>query len=181
MITWIALLRGINVSGQRKVPMADLRALHERLGHRDVATYIQSGNVVFDAETDAATLTAALEGAIAETFGFDVPVVVRTIDEVRAVASANPYPGGGADPKQVATAFLAAGPAPDRIDGFDPDAHAPDVCVLSGREVHLHCPSGFGRTKLTTTYLERQLGVAATVRNWRTVGALVELGEREQP
>lgn len=181
MTTCIALLRGINVSGRRKVSMADLRALHERLGHRDVATYIQSGNVVFDAETDAATLTTALERAIAETFGFDVPVVVRTIDELRAAASANPYPGRGADPKRVATAFLAAAPVPERIAGFDPEAHAPDVCVLAGREVHLHCPSGFGRTKLTTTHLERQLGVAATVRNWRTLSALVELGDREQP
>ena len=181
MTTWIALLRGINVSGRRKVPMADLRALHEGLGHRDVVTYLQSGNVVFDAETDAATLPTALEGAIADTFGFDVPVVVRTIDELRAAASANPYPGQGADPKHVATAFLAAAPVPERIDGFDPDAYGPDVCVLAGCEVHLHCPSGFGRTKLTTTYLERQLGVVATVRNWRTLSALVELGDREQP
>lgn len=180
MTTWIALLRGINVSGQRKVPMAELRALHEALGHRDVVTYIQSGNVVFDADTDAASLTAGLEGAIAETFGFDVPVVVRTADEVRTAASANPFPDAGADLQRVATAFLEAAPAPVRVDGFDPEAHAPDVCVLAGREVHLHCPSGFGRTKLTTTYLERQLEVAATSRNWRTITRLVELSDRER-
>ncbi len=181
MTTWIALLRGINVSGQRKVPMAELRAMHERLGHRNVETYIQSGNVVFDVESDATSLAASLERAITETFGFDAPVVVRTVDEFCAAASANPYPGDDADPKRVATAFLDAAPAADRIADFDPDAHAPDVCVLAGREVHLHCPSGFGRTKLTTAFLERQLGVAATVRNWRTISALVEIGERERP
>ncbi len=80
----------------------------------------------------------------------------------------------------MATAFLEAAPAPDRVDRFDPEAHAPDVCMLAGREVHLHCPSGFGRTKLTTTYLERQLGVAATSRNWRTITKLVELSDRER-
>ena len=179
MTTWIALLRGINVSGQRKVPMAELRALHEELGHGDVVTYIQSGNVVFDADTDAASLTAALEGAIAETFGFDVSG--RRSDRRRVTHERRrqiPSPTQVRISQRVATAFLDAAPAPDRVEEFDPEAHAPDVCVLAGREVHLYCPSGFGRTKLTNTYLERQLGVAATSRNWRTITKLVELSDR---
>jgi uncharacterized protein (DUF1697 family) len=177
--TWVALLRGINVSGQRKVPMADLRAVHEGLGHTDVAAYIQSGNVVFDADTDAVTLRAQLETAIQTEFGFGVPVVVRTAAQLQAAAAGNPYPDTGADLQRVATAFLAAPPDVDRVAAFDPEAHAPDVCVLDGADVHLFCPSGFGRTKLTNAHLERQLGVAATTRNWRTVTKLVELTERD--
>lgn len=178
MTTWIALLRGINVSGQRKVPMARLRSMHEGLSHTDVVTYIQSGNVVFDADSDATTLTTAIEDAIAAAFGFTVPVVVRAADELRDAAAGNPFPDARADLQRVATAFLDSVPPADRVEGFDPDALAPDVCALDGREVHLFCPSGFGRTKLTNTYLERQLGVAATTRNWRTVTKLVELSDR---
>jgi len=176
--TWVALLRGINVSGQRKVPMADLRAVHEGLGHTEVVTYIQSGNVVFDADADAVTLRAALEEAIADTFGFAVPVVLRTSEELRRAAAANPYPDAGADPQRVATTFLDVAPAADRVEEFDPDVHTPDVCVLDGREVHLFCRSGFGRTRLTNAYLERHFGVAATTRNWRTITKLLELSDR---
>lgn len=173
-------MRGINVAGQRKVPMARLRSLHEELGHHDVVTYIQSGNVVFDAEpgTDTDALVPRIEDAIRAEFGFAVPVVLRTAEQLAAAARANPYPDVGADLQRVATAFFAAVPASDRIAAFDPDAHHPDVCVLDGREVHLCCPSGFGHTKLTNAYLERQLGVVATMRNWRTVMKLVELGDR---
>ena len=180
MTTWVALLRGINVSGQRKVPMADLRAVHEGLGHTEVVTYIQSGNVVFDADADAdaVTLRAALEEAIADTFGFAVPVVLRTSEELRRAAAANPYPDAGADPQRVATTFLDVAPAADRVEEFDPDVHTPDVCVLDGREVHLFCRSGFGRTRLTNAYLERHFGVAATTRNWRTITKLLELSDR---
>lgn len=178
MTTWIALLRGINVSGQRKVPMAQLRSMHEGLGHTDVATYIQSGNVVFGADTDSAALTTAIEDAITAGFGFTVPVVVRTAAEFRDAAAGNPFADAGADLQRVATAYLGAVPAPDRAEAFDPEAHAPDVCMLDGRQVHLFCPSGFGRTKLTNTYLERQLGVAATTRNWRTITKLLELSAR---
>jgi uncharacterized protein (DUF1697 family) len=177
--TWVALLRGINVSGQRKVAMADLRAVHEGLGHAEVVTYIQSGNVVFDADADAARLTTSIEEAVAVAFGFSVPVVVRTSEELWSAAAANPYPDAGADPQRVATAFLDAAPAAERVEEFDPDVHTPDVCVLDGREVHLFCPSGFGTTKLTNTYLERHLGVAATTRNWRTIIKLVELSDRD--
>ena len=180
MTTWIALLRGINVSGRHSVPMAELRAMHERLGHGDVRTYIQSGNVVFEADAEAAPLAAGLEAAIAETFGFGVSVVLRTAEELRAAAAANPYPAAGADPKRVATAFLDGAPPEDRAERFDADVHAPDVCVLARREVHLHCPRGFGRTRLTTADLERRLGVAATTRNWRTVGKLIELSDRRR-
>jgi uncharacterized protein (DUF1697 family) len=83
------------------------------------------------------------------------------------------------DLQRVATTVLHAVPAADRVEEFDPDVHTPNVCVLDGREVHLLCPSGFGRTKLTNAYLERQLGVAATTRNWRTITKLVELSDRD--
>lgn len=179
MTTWIALLRGINVSGQKNVPMAELRALHEGLGHADVVTYIQSGNVVFDADaTDPPALARSIEEAVSSEFGFEVPVVVRTAAELTAAAAASPHTAAGVDPRRVAVVFLREVPDAERIAGFDPEAHHPDVGVLAGREVHLWCPSGFGRTKLTNAYLERRLGVVATTRNWRTVQKLADLATR---
>ncbi len=178
MTTWIALLRGINVSGQRKITMADLRALHEGLGHADVATYIQSGNVAFSSPVDdRGELGSMIETAISNRFGFDVPVILRTSSELDAVAAANPYIPAGSDERRVAVAFFQRSPDPSARDLFDPAAHEPDVCVLDGAEAHLHCPAGFGRTKLTNAYLERELGVTATTRNWRTVARLAAMSE----
>lgn len=179
MSTYIALLRGINVGGHKKVPMADLRALHAGLGHNDVVTYIQSGNVVFDAQVeDLVSLRRGIEEAIVDEFGFEVPIMIRTPMELEGVMASSPYRASGAEPARLAVAFLAEPPASDRAAAMDPDAFLPDEFRLSGREVFLHCPTGFGRTTLTHAYLERQLGVAATIRGWKTVTKLAALADR---
>lgn len=179
MFTYVALLRGINVRGQKKVPMAVLRDVFARLGHTDVVTYIQSGNVVFDADSDdVALLSRTVEQAITAEFSIDVPVIIRTPAEVAAIIESSPYTTTGADPGRLAVAFLAEPPAMDRADGIDANSLLPDEFALADREVYLHCPSGFGRTKLTNAYLEKQLGVAATTRNWRTVTNLAALAGR---
>ena len=176
MPTYVGLLRAINVGGRRKLPMATLRALMDDLGHSEVTTYIQSGNVVFAAAVDdIAELEASIEAAIAEEVGFEVPVTIRTHDELAAAVAANPYLEGDVDPARVGIAFLKDPPAPDRATGIERQDHGPDELVVAGREVHLHCPNGFGQTTLTTTYLERELGVVATVRNAKTVAKLLEL------
>lgn len=170
----VALLRGINVGGNKLVPMAALRALLERLGHRNVATLLQSGNAVFDSkERSEARLVKQLEAAIADDFGFEVGVVVRTRDELAAVIDANPLPEAEAAPSQFLIVFLAA---PPKLD-LDAKAFAPDVARVAGREIYAWFPRGIRDSKLATTLLGNRLGVTATARNWSTVTKLLRLAD----
>jgi uncharacterized protein (DUF1697 family) len=176
MSIYVALLRGINVSGQRKVPMARLRALCEALGYTDVTTYLQSGNVVFRAPRRSTTaLASALEERIAAELGFDVPVLVRTEQALRAVATANPLLDGSIDPASLHVVFLDGRPSTTALDAIDAARFAPDRFAARGSEIYLSCPNGYGRTKLTNTFFERQLDTRATTRNWKTVTNLVGL------
>ena len=164
-----ALLRGVNL-GKRQVKMADLRAAVEGLGHTDVATYLQSGNVVFSpsgrpVETLASALTAAL--------GMEIAVVLRTGQDLAAVVAGNPYPVD--DPTKVVVTFLAE-PAPaDSLDDIDQPSFAPDEFTFTGRELYLKLPNGQARSKLMEALAKRDLGTTATTRNWRTVIALAEM------
>ena len=170
------------MGGHRKVPMADLRALHTELDHSNVSTYIQSGNVVFDCETGAnrvAILTNEIKNALQATFGFDVHVILRSPDALRQAAARNPFAPAGADPRRVAIAFLDREIAPDLAAAANTEIFAPDVFEITGLEIQLHCPNGFGTSKLNNTFLERTLQVSATTRNWNTVGRLIELGSSE--
>jgi uncharacterized protein (DUF1697 family) len=179
MTTYVALLRGINVSGRNKIAMAELRALAESLGSTAVRTYIQSGNIVLDSTTrSAATVSDALSGAIARKLGLDVAVIVRTASEVDAVLAANPLNARGADPAKSHVTFLAAKPAATAVRGLSDVDRSPDEFAVVGREVFLHCPNGYGTTKLTNTFFEKRLGVAATTRNWKTVQTLAQLAQR---
>lgn len=172
----VALLRGINVAGHNRIAMADLRDVHLALGHRDVRTYIQSGNVIFDTDADHAALEDAIEDAIRDRFGMDIPVILRSPAELRSAVDTSPYRAPAAvDPLQVAIAFSKAAPDPAIAGAVDPDTHDPDVFTLIGREIHLLCPNGFGRSKLNNAWLEKQLGVVSTIRNWKTVHALIGL------
>ena len=128
MTTWIALLRGINVGRNRRVPMADLRAALEAIGLDDVRTDIVSGNVIFRSRrSDASALTREIETAIEQRFGFPVAVVLRTGAEMRGVIAADPIPEGSAsDPAHRYAVFLSTDPSPDRLATIDPTAVAPE-------------------------------------------------------
>jgi len=155
--TCIALLRGINVSGHNSMKMADLRGLVEALGHRDVETYLQSGNVVFTARSGAASaMGRAIEKRIAKELGLDVNVLVRTKGELAKIASVNPLAKRG-------------------VDAIDPKRFVPDTFAFARREVYLCCPKGYGRTKLNNAFFERALATDATTRNWKTVNALLAM------
>lgn len=168
MTTYIALLRGVNVGG-RKLPMADLRATFDALGHTDVRTYIQSGNVVFRAGTGSkAAVRAAIEKAIERDSGLDVTVLMRTPAELASVITRNPY---GSD---AYVTFLDDKPAGAKVKAIDPDQCAPDEFTVAGREVFVRCPNGYGRTKINNTFFERKLATRATTRNWNTVKLLHE-------
>jgi len=176
---FVALLRGINVGGKNKLPMAELAGLFEEAGCQDVRTYIQSGNVVYRAGTHLVkAVPRSVAAAIEQRYGYSVPVVTRSAAELSAIVAENPFllrTGDEAvDPKSLHVAFLQDKPTASRVRELDPDRSPPDEFVLSGREVFLHCPNGLARTKLTNAWLDSKLKTVSTVRNWKTVGVLAE-------
>lgn len=175
MSTYIAMLRGINVGGQKMVKMDRLRASFEALGFAQVQTYLQSGNVVFKAgKGSPADLTDKIEKRILRDFGFPVTVVLRTAAELKETIRDNPFlKEKGIDATKLHVTFLSEAPASvERLASLDSGS---DRFRHSGKEVHLHCPDGYGRTKLSNNALEKALSVRATTRNWNTVNRLCEM------
>jgi uncharacterized protein (DUF1697 family) len=173
---WVALLRGVNVGGNNKLPMRDLAELFRAAGCDDVATFIQSGNVVFRAERAVALeIPRVMPGRIGERFGFTPPVLLRSGAEMARIATSNPFTARGAEEDRVYVAFLADAPSADRIASLDPARSPPDVVEVIGAEAWLWFPRGLGRTKITSQYLDSRLGTVATVRNWRTTTKLAAL------
>lgn len=179
MTTYIALLRGINVSGQKTIRMAELQESCASLGLKDVRSYLQSGNLVFDSgRSDAAKLAGAIQARIAQDFEHEVPVLVMPADELDRLANSNPLrPESGADERLFHATFLFQPVARDSFEALRLPAASGEAAVLVGQAILLHCPHGYGRTKLNNGYFERALGVSATTRNWRTVLALHQLCE----
>ena len=172
----VALLRGINVGGKNKLPMKDLATLFEEAGCEDVRTYIQSGNVIFRAgAAPADAIPSLISASIEERFGYRVPVVTRTAEDLRAIVKANPF--AGAEANKLLVLFLAEPPAPEHVEALDPNRSPGDEFAVVGREVFLHCPNGFARSKLTNSYFDSALSTTSTGRNWRTVGKLLELAD----
>ncbi|WP_329062265.1 DUF1697 domain-containing protein [Streptomyces sp. NBC_01429] len=180
--TYAALLRGINVSGHRPVPMADLRALLSELGHGEVRTHLQSGNAVFSSSSDDETaLAVALERAVEARFGFGVDCLVRNAAYLRAVADACPFPAATLEGRQLHCTFLSGGVGPERFASIDPAVYLPEEFRLGDRVLYLYAPDGLGRSKLGQALSRPALfkGVTATSRNWNTVVKLVEMtGDR---
>lgn len=169
---YVALLRGINLAGKRKVAMADLVRCFGDGGCEDVKTYINSGNVVFTSSSRSPKkLAAQLEGHIKEATGLVVPVVLRTAKEMRAVIAANPFPD--AEPSKLLVGFLADAPPAAAVDDLDKAVTAREGFVVSGREIYLNLPDGIGRSKAPQA-LDR-IKVPVTARNWRTVTKLAEM------
>ena len=172
---YAALLRGINVGGNKKVPMADLRALLGELGYADVSTLLQSGNAVFTSELPAADLERDIAAAVADSLSVTCAVLVRTGAELAATVNGNPMAGEPENPSRYFVAFLSADPAPDKAAALAGLSFDPDKLWLRGREAYMWCPNGAAETRLTGAVLEKQLGVRATARNWNTVSKLVGL------
>jgi uncharacterized protein (DUF1697 family) len=175
MKTYFALLRGINLGSQKRVSMADLRGLFEDLGAEDVGTYLQSGNVLFKSADGAKKLTGAIERRIRRDLGLDVTVLVLTQPQLTKVLGGNPFVKAKKEPTKLHVTFLAEKPARAKVGELDPEHGKPDEFRVVRQQVYLHCPNGYGKSKLTNAYFEKQLGVAATTRNWKTVTKLAEL------
>jgi uncharacterized protein (DUF1697 family) len=186
MATHVALLRGINVGGKNKVPMADLRALVGELGHTDVSTYIQSGNVVFTAPegTDCGQAAGAMSKAILTKTGVKSPVVVITSGELAEILAANPFPGQ-ANPKLVHAVVLSEPPGADltgKLEAAVAQVAAKgshDEVTAVGRTLYLHTPDGYGKSDLAATVLRivssPKAGTTGTARNWATMTKLLAL------
>lgn len=176
MARYAALLRGVNV-GSARLAMADLRRIVTDLGHSDVKTYLQSGNVVFTSPpAKAATLAEGIERRLADELGLRVPVLVRDGAELATIVDASPYAAKQDDPTRMLVAFLSAAPTAARRRELTVPAGENIEYEVLGREIHLHFPDGgYGRTKFTNAHLEKKLGVVATTRNWKSVLALRDL------
>jgi len=173
----ISILRGINVSGHRKIPMADLKALYAGLKLKNITTYIQSGNVVFSAgKFNPKALQKTIEEKIMEKFGFEVPVVIRTLEEMQSIVAINPFlKESKIELDKMHVTFLADIPAQDRLEKLKLVHYEPDRFTVLGKEVYLYCPNGYGNSKLTTNFFESKLKETATTRNWRTVNELLKI------
>lgn len=174
METYISLLRGINVSGQKKIRMADLRSLYETLELKNVQSYLQSGNVVFDSkEQDAAKLRNLIEAQIEATYGFSVPILILIGDDFRRLIGSRPFVKERSEnPTRVMVTFFYERPDRSKLDALSIPENETCQFVIGKHEIFLHCPDGYGRSKLSNNFFERKLGVIATTRNWKTVEAL---------
>jgi uncharacterized protein (DUF1697 family) len=175
MNTYVALLRGINVGGKRRVPMDELQAVAESIGFRSVSTYIQSGNLLFESDRDETGVCTQLAKAIAERFGFDVPVIARSSDDFLAVAESHPFSDLDLDPRFLHVGFLDRLPTAEPAAAIPAADFAPDRIVVHGRDVYLAYPNGSARSRLTVPLLESRLGASLTARNWKTVRRLADL------
>lgn len=170
MTAYAAFLRGINLGPSNKVAMPALRTLAEGLGYGDVGTYINSGNLVFTSRKRPGTLVMELQNALATELGLKIDVAVRTQARLESILAANPYPDG--DPSRVTVAFLTgpvATDAPTRVTALQKS----EEVTFGAEEVYVHYPDGIGTSKLAVQ-LSKALGVSSTVRNVRTVGAVLE-------
>ncbi|MGW0291274.1 DUF1697 domain-containing protein [Streptomyces tuirus] len=176
--TYAALLRGINVGGSRKVPMADLRTLLADLGLGDVRTYLQSGQAVFSSgHGDEESLAGEIARAVDKRFGFGVDVIVRDHAYLRAIADACPFPAADLEPRQLHVTYFSAPVTPGRFAEIDQEAALPEEFRLGDRALYLYAPDGLGRSKLAEHLSKPRItkGVIATSRNWNTVVKLVEM------
>ena len=164
---WVALLRGVNLGGRNKVPMAELRALLEAEGYGSVRTYIASGNVLLDGPRDGNAVASALERLVAAAFGVETKAILRTPRQLAATVAKHPFD----DASETHLAFLSARPAKAAAARL---AAADDAAVLVGAEIYFRLPQGVHGSRLSIARIESLLGVSATLRNWRTVVALAE-------
>ena len=176
-MTHVALLRGINVAGKHLLPMKELAGLFADAGCTGVRTYIQSGNVIFEAPAGTKGLAETMAAKIEKRFGFRVPVILRTSMQLRQAIRDNPFLKAGVDQKALHLYFLAAAPNAAAIAGLDTERSSSDVFHVRGQDIYLHLPNGMGRTKLTNAYFDSKLSTICTARNWATVLKLAEMME----
>jgi len=176
MLIIVAMMRGINVGGEKIIRMENLCASFEALGFRRVRSYVQSGNVIFEAAKTLDNLSVIIGKKILGDYGFSVPVILRTADEMKKIVSGNPFlDQKGLDSSKLHVTFLSGLPTKAALGKLAALNSYPDQFRVKGREVFLYCPDGYGRTKLSNNAFEKLLSMDATTRNWKTVNTLAEI------
>ena len=177
MGTYVAFLRGINLGPRNKIAMPALRELATGLGYTEVATYINSGNLIFDSTKKPATLEQEIAAAIKDSFGFRIDVAVRTPTQLKKILADNPYPDG--NPSQVTVAFLtkaAPATAQEKVAAMATEA---EPFTFAGQDVYVHYSNGLGTSKLAERF-SAIIGVSSTVRNLNTVSKIVALCDKRR-
>jgi len=177
MKVYISMIRGINVGGQKKIKMADLKLLYESLDFQNVRTYIQSGNVIFEyTDTNLSILAKIVEEKILHTFDFHVTVFMKTIEDLKEIAKNNPFLNDRKeDINKLHVTFLSHKPNQSSIDEIVNYECRPDEFYLNCKEIYLFCPNGYGRTKLSNNFFESKLNLSTTTRNWKTINKLIDI------
>lgn len=180
MITYISILRGINVSGQKLIKMDALRKSYENLRFHNVTTYVQSGNIIFAGnDIELNKLEQKISRQIEKDFGFEVPVIVLTIDKLKQVIDNNPFlKDPGKDQIFSHVTFLSSKPEHYDHKIIEDKKQNGEEIIFSDNAVYLYCPNGYGRTKLTNNFLEAKLKVGATTRNWKTTNELFKIAKQ---
>jgi len=174
----ISLLRGVNMSGHNTIKMTDLAELYNNLGFRDPETYIQSGNVIFNIPGNQSLqlLPALIEEAILKKFNYKIPVMIRTLNELKETLSVNLFKDEeNFNEDKLSVIFLNEFPQQAQIEKVKSIDYPPDKFKIVGREVFIYCPNGFGKTKLYTSFFEKKMTLTGTARNWNTVNKIFEL------
>ena len=177
MTTYVALLRGVNVGGHKKVAMADLRARLSRLGFEDPQSFLQSGNLAFRGKPQSVLkIEHVLESEIKEHLSVETIVFIRTAKDLESVVSGNPFPGEAErDPGHLAVMFLRSAPDAADVKALQKSHPGPEVLRSKGREAYVTYPNGFAKTKLTLPVIEKALKTKGTGRNWNTVMKLAAI------
>jgi uncharacterized protein (DUF1697 family) len=178
----ISLLRGVNMTGHNKIKMTDLAALFKKAGFENAITYIQSGNVIFNntGGFQIPDISSIMENAILRKFKYEIPVLIRTAEEIKKIISINPFfAEKDFDPAKLAVIFLYEKPAKAQIEKVRNVDYPPDKFKIIGKEIFIYCPNGFGKTKLYTNFFENKMKVVGTARNWKTVNSILEIAENK--
>ncbi len=170
------------MTGHNSIKMTELSVLYKNLGFNDSETFIQSGNVIFrsDATLSIPDIALKIENAIHEKFNYNVPVLIRTPDEMRKFISVNPFLSEtDFNPAKMAVLLLYEEPLKSQIQKVININYPPDKFRIIGREIFIYCPNGFGRTKLYTNFFEKKMGVTGTARNWNTINTILSIAEQK--
>lgn len=179
MNTFITILRGINVGGNRIVKMQDLKLMLENMGFHRIQTYIQSGNVVFDAEcADNEEISHKIQTEILNTFGFEVPVITFNINELEMMLNQNPFLNHSEFSIEFFHVTFLSNASNTKLSSFfEPNDPILNTFFQMGKCVYLYCPNGYSKTVLSNTFIERKLKVNATTRNWKTMNHLYQMAQ----
>ncbi|MFZ1291554.1 MAG: DUF1697 domain-containing protein [Melioribacteraceae bacterium] len=176
MLTYIALLRGINVSGQKLIKMADLKQFLAELNFENIITYIQSGNIIFKSRiSDKHKLEKLISKKINEHYGFEVEVLIKTPNELEYILLNNSFIKQNKDPKRNYITFLFSKPLNENVEKLSKIDHMPEEYIIDEKNVFFFSPNSYGNAKMNNNYFEKKLKVFATTRNWQTVNKLFEL------